>query len=344
MIATRKPEHWVQNVGSLQKWRNSFRACNLTACPADCVDDDEQFAAFYDGHTHMIRRWAEKHPTHKLIEVDVDDVASGGKLLAAATGFKASCWGPTKCRSSCDFWLDVRVKRLQDAKAAADAALEHAKQEEHDADCDNEVCAKDHRTTVQKVASTAEMAAEALRQADDQVNARDAEKERVKEANKLEEARVVEAKASAERATVDNTRQDPEAPTPSNQHDPNVVCVSFDESITEDWCYAACLNGVCPPDAAKGCMCSTGNGVRSDQQQEDFTACVSIRAGYTDFWCQTSCGAAGTTTCPEDLCSCDEGASQQAQAKQLKAMNEWEETQRTHIAQPAGAAPVADRS
>ena len=43
-----------------------------------------------------------------------------------------------------------------------------------------------------------------------------------------------------------------------------MVCVSFNEKVKLDWCYAACQNGVCPPDAAADCMCALGG----DQEQK----------------------------------------------------------------------------
>ena len=49
-----------------------------------------------------------------------------------------------------------------------------------------------------------------------------------------------------------------------------MVCVSFNEKVKLDWCYAACTNGVCPPDAAADCMCAMGGDKeqtsKSDQQ------------------------------------------------------------------------------
>ena len=355
VMATRKPEHWVKNMASLHKLRDAFGACNLTACSADCVADDKRFAAFYDEHTYTIRQWAQKHPSHKLIEIDVDDVENSGKQLAAATGFNASCWGPKRCSTSCDFWLEVRINRLQDAASSAAAALDHERQLTKDADCKDETCAKEHRTIEQKMLVASEHAAEDLRQAEDEVHTMEAEKKRVKEAEKLENDRVAEEAASAERSLVDNSMMGggEAAPTPANTHDPNVVCIPL-EGYDEDWCYAACLNGDCPPDAAKGCMCAAGNGIKSDgdqqQKQEGTkdwatgqilpnpmgatnTECVAIKQGYSDFWCQTSCGAAGgaSAACPKDLCSCEKGEKQKAQAKQAKAMEDWTEANRKHL-------------
>ncbi len=151
--------------------------------------------------------------------------------------------------------------------------------------------------------------------------------------------------------------------------DPDVVCVSFKEGLPEDWCYAACTNGVCPPEAAKDCMCGKGEPKSKAQQGQQQSghgkdwasgailpketgvapvdptlasnrACVAVKPGYTDSWCQTTCGAS-PTACNADFCNCEAGASQQAQAKQQKAMSDWEEAERRHRAEMPSPDPVA---
>jgi len=154
---------------------------------------------------------------------------------------------------------------------------------------------------------------------------------------------------------------------PSQTTDPDIVCVSFKEGLSEDWCYAACTNGICPPEAAGDCMC--GKGAPKQQQQQasgqgkDWASgavlpkaaeapsavaeapsaavavplpslaaptdptCISIKTGTPDFWCQNSCGAQ-TNYCPEDTCKCGQGAVQESQAKASKAMDDWNEAER----------------
>ena len=64
---------------------------------------------------------------------------------------------------------------------------------------------------------------------------------------------------------------------PSTTKDPDIVCVSFKEGLSEDWCYAACTNGICPPEAAGDCMC--GKGAPSKQQQAQ-----AAQQGMTKDW------------------------------------------------------------
>ena len=64
---------------------------------------------------------------------------------------------------------------------------------------------------------------------------------------------------------------------PSTTKDPDIVCVSFKEGLSEAWCYAACTNGLCPPEAAGDCMC--GKGAPSKQQQAQ-----AAQQGLTKDW------------------------------------------------------------
>ena len=94
---------WVQMVTSGNEThgtlRQNLRKCNLAdtdyPCTADCVDDDEKFAAFYDAHSQAIRNWVEKYPTHELIEINLEG-EDAGTQLAGATGIKATCWPEKK--------------------------------------------------------------------------------------------------------------------------------------------------------------------------------------------------------------------------------------------------------
>ena len=94
---------WVQMVTSGNEThgtlRQNLRKCNLAdtdyPCTADCVDDDEKFAAFYDAHSQAIRKWVEKYPTHELIEINLEGEDAGSQL-AGATGIKATCWPEKK--------------------------------------------------------------------------------------------------------------------------------------------------------------------------------------------------------------------------------------------------------
>ena len=115
VLPTRSAENWVRSVTDWQpaeKLRERFGKCNLKVCPKDCVDDDEKFAAFYESHTKAIRWWVQTHPSHRLLEFDVEDPDAAAKL-AAATGFTDDCWGQANCRASCEFWEEQRFQKEQ---------------------------------------------------------------------------------------------------------------------------------------------------------------------------------------------------------------------------------------
>ena len=126
LLPIRPAASWVRSVDS-DDIRGQLRACNMPTCNSECVDTDNQLAAFYDEHTRTIRAFADEHPSHKLIEVEVEEDDAGAKL-AKATGYSASCWGERKCKASCEMWGEVRElgkkpKDPSDQKAANDAAI-----------------------------------------------------------------------------------------------------------------------------------------------------------------------------------------------------------------------------
>ena len=126
LLPIRPAASWVRSVNS-DDIRGQLRACNMPTCNSECVDTDNQLAAFYDEHTRTIRAFADEHPSHKLIEVEVEEDDAGAKL-AKATGYSESCWGERKCKASCEMWGEVRElgkkpKDPSDQKAANDAAI-----------------------------------------------------------------------------------------------------------------------------------------------------------------------------------------------------------------------------
>jgi hypothetical protein len=93
-------EKWVD---SITDWfpegrlRGQFSRCNLPLCPEPCVDNNAKFAAFYEHHATSVRKFVAKHPSHKLIEINLEgETKAVGSKLAAATGLPAKCWAPGK--------------------------------------------------------------------------------------------------------------------------------------------------------------------------------------------------------------------------------------------------------
>ena len=57
------------------------------------------------------------------------------------------------------------------------------------------------------------------------------------------------------------------------------VCVSLKDGLSEDWCYTACPNALCPPEAAGDCMC----GMDASGVAPSPTAVSCLRVANHDF-------------------------------------------------------------
>merc|ERR1740130_1702028 len=57
------------------------------------------------------------------------------------------------------------------------------------------------------------------------------------------------------------------------------VCVSLKDGLSEDWCYTACPNALCPPEAAGDCMC----GMDASGVTPSPTAVSCLRVANHDF-------------------------------------------------------------
>ena len=108
-----------------------------------------------------------------------------------------------------------------------------------------------------------------MREAEEEKERAQKEKEMAAEGKKIEKAAEEEATERAKAADEANKAAVAD-PIKARDWDPNVVCVSFNEKVKLDWCYAACKDGVCPPDAAADCMCAKGGDTeqpsKPDQQ------------------------------------------------------------------------------
>ena len=61
--------------------------------------------------------------------------------------------------------------------------------------------------------------------------------------------------------------------------DSGQICVSLKDGLSEDWCYMACPNAVCPPEAAGDCMC----GIDASGVAPSPTAANCLRVANHDF-------------------------------------------------------------
>ena len=53
---------------------------------------DEELTQFYLGHSERIRNFVRDHPSHALVEVDIEDDRAG-EIMQNAFGINGQCWG-----------------------------------------------------------------------------------------------------------------------------------------------------------------------------------------------------------------------------------------------------------
>ena len=55
-------------------------------------ETDEELTKFYLGHSERIRNFVRDHPSHALVEVDIED-GRAGEIMQNAFGINKQCWG-----------------------------------------------------------------------------------------------------------------------------------------------------------------------------------------------------------------------------------------------------------
>ena len=104
VLPTRPPRHWIASVGNWQhddyNMREVLAACNLPGLPPGRKPSDTELASFYVHHSRTVRTFVANHPSHTLIEFDLEEPGAAQKL-ALASGVPATCWGKSNCRTSC---------------------------------------------------------------------------------------------------------------------------------------------------------------------------------------------------------------------------------------------------
>ena len=108
-LPTRPAANWLASVSGWvlkgsPEMRDRMSACGLPGLGVNASDD--AFKAFYTNHTHAVRAFVAAHPSHALIEFDLEK-SSAGDALEQATGYPASCWGKSNCKKSCHEWAEV---------------------------------------------------------------------------------------------------------------------------------------------------------------------------------------------------------------------------------------------
>ena len=93
VLNRRDPERWVDSVKRWSGMDIRLSKCDITGLPVGKGLDREDLKAFYQAQVERVRRFVAEHPSHRLVEVVIDD-DSAGAVMEAAFGIDASkCWG-----------------------------------------------------------------------------------------------------------------------------------------------------------------------------------------------------------------------------------------------------------
>mmetsp|Transcript_4625 Transcript_4625/g.12997 ORF Transcript_4625/g.12997 Transcript_4625/m.12997 type:complete len:106 (-) Transcript_4625:510-827(-) len=71
--------------------RQVLTRCDFPGLPAGKGEDDADLKAFYDGHYQRVRYFVHRHPSHALVEVNIEE-AVAGKVVEEAFGILSECW------------------------------------------------------------------------------------------------------------------------------------------------------------------------------------------------------------------------------------------------------------
>lgn len=72
--------------------RKRMTKLDLPDLPAGIGGKDGELAEWFRRHVLQVREFVRKNPSHKLVEVDLEDTLAGEKM-GAVFGTNASCWG-----------------------------------------------------------------------------------------------------------------------------------------------------------------------------------------------------------------------------------------------------------
>jgi hypothetical protein len=91
ILNTRNASHWVHSLRTFMDFDEKLKTCDMTGFPAGYGDTDEEFETFFHQHSQHIRQFVKDHPTHTLVEINIED-PNAGSQLANAFGLYEECW------------------------------------------------------------------------------------------------------------------------------------------------------------------------------------------------------------------------------------------------------------
>lgn len=107
ILNTRNVNNWLDSVNRWGSMRKRFHECNLTDLPTGVGDVDEDMIAFFGKQVDRVRDFCRRHPSHALVEIDVESVSTGAKL-ESIFGIPSDCWGKNDHLGGNEGWRQKR--------------------------------------------------------------------------------------------------------------------------------------------------------------------------------------------------------------------------------------------
>lgn len=91
----RSISHWPPNaevVNPSMVMKNRMQRSNISGLPAGMGRDESEFSMWFCNHVTNVRDFVRKHPSHVLIEIDIEG-SDNDVILGDLFGIPRSCWG-----------------------------------------------------------------------------------------------------------------------------------------------------------------------------------------------------------------------------------------------------------
>jgi hypothetical protein len=98
ILNTRNITKWVASVRNYHQMGQRFVSCNMTGLPSGVGDRDKELIEFVERHYENIRRFVRRHPSHRLVEIDIESDESAD-IMTKTFHVPAHCWGHANARN-----------------------------------------------------------------------------------------------------------------------------------------------------------------------------------------------------------------------------------------------------
>jgi hypothetical protein len=105
ILNLRNPRAWLNSVDRWKDLRQRFIDHPAKPeFPAGKGEKDEEMMEFYELQAQRIREFVKEHPSHTLVEVQIDS-PEAGQVMEDAFGISKTCWGNKNVNNGTSFWL-----------------------------------------------------------------------------------------------------------------------------------------------------------------------------------------------------------------------------------------------